>query len=278
MIYVTTAWSKVYAFDAKTGKELWKYDPKVPGEWAVNACCDVVNRGVAAWNGKVYLATIDARLIALDAATGKPVWDVYTIEPGQPYAITGAPRVAKGKVLIGQGGSEFSQRGYVSAYDAETGKLDWRWYVVPGDPAKGFENPQMEAAAKTWNGEWWKTGGGGAPWDRIVYDPTTDLRLRRHRQRRAVAGGDPLARRRRPPVPLVDRRAGSGHRQVRLALPDHAERKLGLRQHLAADHGRPHDRRREAPRGDAGAEERLLLRARCEDRQAAVGRCPMCRA
>ena len=174
VLYVTTAWSKVYAYDAKSGRELWKYDPKVPGEWAVYACCDVVNRGVAAWNGKVYVATIDARLIALDAKSGKPVWDISTIEPGQPYAITGAPRVAKGKVLIGQGGSEFSQRGYLSAYDAETGKLDWRWYVVPGDPAKGFEQPELEAAAKTWNGQWWKTGGGGAPWDGIVYDPTTD--------------------------------------------------------------------------------------------------------
>jgi quinohemoprotein ethanol dehydrogenase len=175
VMYVTTAWSKVFAFDARTGKSLWKYDPKVPGEWAVNACCDVVNRGVAVWKGKVYVATIDARLIALDAATGKVVWDISTIEPGQPYAITGAPRIAKGKVLIGQGGSEYEQRGYLSAYDAETGKLDWRWYITPGDPAKGFENPQMEAAAKTWHGQWWKTGGGGAPWDSIVYDPTTDL-------------------------------------------------------------------------------------------------------
>ncbi len=175
VMYVTSAWSKVFAFDAKTGAPLWKYDPKVPGEWAVNACCDVVNRGVAAWKGKVYVATIDARLIALDAATGKVVWDISTIEPGQPFAITGAPRIAKGKVLIGQGGSEFEQRGYLSAYDAETGKLDWRWYIVPGDPAKGFENKQMEAAAKTWSGQWWKTGGGGAPWDSILYDPTTDL-------------------------------------------------------------------------------------------------------
>ncbi|HXC60542.1 MAG TPA: PQQ-dependent dehydrogenase, methanol/ethanol family [Steroidobacteraceae bacterium] len=173
-IYVTTAWSKLYAFDARSGKELWKFDPKVPGEWAVNACCDVVNRGVAAWNGKVYLATVDARLIALDAATGRVVWDISTIEPGQPYAITGAPRIAKGKVLIGQGGSEFSQRGYLSAYDAETGKLDWRWYVVPGDPSKPFEQPELATAAKTWSGEWWKTGGGGAPWDGIVYDPATD--------------------------------------------------------------------------------------------------------
>ncbi len=175
VLYVTTAWSKLYAYEAKTGKPLWAFDPQVPGEWAVNACCDVVNRGVAAWNGKVYLATIDGRLIAIDAATGKPVWDIYTIDKSKPYAITGAPRVAKGKVLIGQGGSEFSQRGYLSAYDAQTGKLDWRWYITPGNPADGFENKQMELAAKTWSGQWWKTGGGGAPWDAITFDPQTNL-------------------------------------------------------------------------------------------------------
>jgi quinohemoprotein ethanol dehydrogenase len=175
VIYVTTAWSKIYAYEAKTGKQLWQFDPKVPGEWAVNACCDVVNRGVAAWNGKVYLGTIDGRLIAVDAATGKPVWDIYTIERGKPYSITGAPRVVKGMVLIGNGGAEYSARGYVSAYDAETGKMVWRWYTVPGDPKGPFENPQMEMAAKTWGGEWWKTGGGGTVWDAITYDPKTNL-------------------------------------------------------------------------------------------------------
>jgi quinohemoprotein ethanol dehydrogenase len=175
VIYVTTAWSKIYAYEAKTGRELWKFDPGVPGEWAVNACCDVVNRGVAAWNGKVYIGTIDGRLIAVDAASGKPVWDVYTIPRGEPYAITGAPRVVKGLVLIGNGGAEFSTRGYVSAYDAETGRMVWRWYTVPGDPAKPFENPQMEMAAKTWGGQWWKAGGGGTVWDAITYDPVTDL-------------------------------------------------------------------------------------------------------
>ncbi len=174
-VYVTTAWSKVYAYEAKTGKQLWQFDPKVPGDWAVNACCDVVNRGVAAWNGKLYLGTIDGRLIALDAATGKPVWDVLTIKPGERYSITGAPRVVKGMVLIGQGGAEYSMRGYVSAYDSETGKMLWRWYTVPGDPSKPFENPQMEMAAKTWGGDWWKTGGGGTVWDAITYDPKTNL-------------------------------------------------------------------------------------------------------
>ena len=177
VIYVTTAWSKIYAYDAKTGKQLWYFDPKVPGDAAVYACCDVVNRGVAAWNGKVYVGTIDGRLIAVDAATGKPVWDVPTTEKGATgYSITGAPRVVKGLVLIGQGGSEYSVRGYVSAYDAETGKQVWRWYVVPGSLKGPFENPQMEMAARTWGGNLGtKTGGGGAPWDGITYDPKTDL-------------------------------------------------------------------------------------------------------
>jgi PQQ-dependent dehydrogenase (methanol/ethanol family) len=175
VLYATSAWSKVFAYDAKTGKSLWNYDPKVSGEWAVNACCDVVNRGVAAWNGKIYVGTLDGRLVALDGGTGNVMWNVQTTDRTQALTITGAPRIARGKVFIGQAGSEFEQRGYISAYDAETGKLDWRWYVVPGNPANGFENAQMELAAKTWGGEWWKIGGGGTPWDAITYDPATDL-------------------------------------------------------------------------------------------------------
>ena len=177
VIYVTTAWSKLYAYDAQSGKPLWAYDPAVPREWAVNACCDVVNRGVAVWDGKVYLGTIDARLVALDAATGRVVWTAQVGDKDSHLSITGAPRVAKGRVLIGEAGNEYEQRGFMSAYDAETGTLDWRWYVVPGDPARGFENPQMAAAAKTWGGSWWKQGGGGGPWDAVTYDPQTDLVL-----------------------------------------------------------------------------------------------------
>jgi len=173
VLYVTTAWSKVRAFDAASGKLLWSFDPKVAGEWGVNACCDVVNRGVAVWKGKVYLGTLDGRLIALDARSGRPVWQVQTTDPSKAYSITGAPRIARDKVLIGEAGSEFSQRGYLSAYDAATGRLDWRWYIVPGDPAKGFENAQMARAARTWGGEWWKSGGGGGPWDAITYDAAT---------------------------------------------------------------------------------------------------------
>ncbi len=175
VMYFTSAWSKVFALNAGTGTLLWSYDPKVPGDWGVNACCDVVNRGVAVWNGKVFVGTLDGRLIALDAATGKPLWETLTIDRNFRYSITGAPRVVKGKVIIGNGGGEFGVRGYVSAYDAETGKLAWRFYTVPGDPSKPFESPILARAAATWSGDWWKSGGGGTVWDAIVYDPDLDL-------------------------------------------------------------------------------------------------------
>jgi PQQ-dependent dehydrogenase (methanol/ethanol family) len=175
VIYTTGEWSVAYALEAKTGEILWTFDPKVPRARARTICCDVVNRGVALYNGKVYLGTLDGRLIALDAKIGKPVWDVITVDQSKPYAITGAPRIAKGKVLIGNAGSEFGVRGFISAYDAETGKLIWRTFTVPGDPARGFESKALEAAAKTWNGQWWVAGGGGTPWDSIVYDPDLDL-------------------------------------------------------------------------------------------------------
>lgn len=173
-VYVSTAWSKVYAYDALSGEELWFYDPAVPGEWAVNACCDVVSRGVAAWEGKIYLGALDGRLIALDAQSGEEVWSIQTTDTDLPYTITGAPRVASGMVLIGQGGAEFGVRGYLSAYDANNGDLLWRFYTVPGNPAEGFENDILALAAETWSGEWWALGGGGTVWDSIVYDQVLD--------------------------------------------------------------------------------------------------------
>jgi alcohol dehydrogenase (cytochrome c)/quinohemoprotein ethanol dehydrogenase len=174
VMYVSTAWSMVKAYDAATGKQLWSYDPEVPRELGVKACCDVVNRGVAAWNGKIYVGTFDGRLVALDARTGKPVWSVVTGDQSN-LTITQAPRVVKGRVLIGMSGGEYGIRGYISAYDAETGKLAWRFYTVPGDPSKPFENKAMAMAAKTWSGEWWKLGGGGTVWDAISYDPALNL-------------------------------------------------------------------------------------------------------
>ena len=182
VMYVSTAWSEVYALDARTGTKLWYYDPKVPRDWSLNSCCGPINRGVAVWKGKVYTGTLNGHLIALDAATGKPVWDTFTFPsnaeytsagtPVTQYTIAGAPRVVKGLVIVGTGGGDQGVRGYVSAYDAETGKLVWRFYTVPGDPAKPFENPALKTAAKTWDGD---AGGGGAVWDGIAYDPELDL-------------------------------------------------------------------------------------------------------
>ena len=193
VMYFTSAWSKVFAVNAVTGALLWSYDPKVPPEWAVNACCDVVNRGVAVWKGRVFVGTLDGRLVSLNAATGKPVWETLTIDRNLRYTITGAPRIAKGKVIIGNGGAEMDARGYVSAYDTETGKMAWRFYTVPGDPSKPFESPILEKAAKTWTGEWWKLGGGGTVWDSIVYDPDLDLLYL------GVGNGTPWNRRIRSP-------------------------------------------------------------------------------
>ena len=177
VLYNISAWNITTAYDARTGKVLWTYDPKVPPEFGRKACCDIVSRGLSVWKGKVIIATLDGRLIALDARTGAPVWTQNTFEgePPWPYTITGAPRVFDGKVLIGNGGAELGVRGYVPAYDAETGRKLWRFYTVPGDPAKGFENKAMEMAAKTWTGQWWRYGGGGTAWDTITYDPKLKL-------------------------------------------------------------------------------------------------------
>jgi PQQ-dependent dehydrogenase (methanol/ethanol family) len=176
VMYVTGSWSRVYALDAKTGALLWEYDPKVPPDWAVHLCCDVVNRGVAVWKGLVYVGTLDGRLIALNARDGQVAWSVQTTPADKPYSITGAPRIVKDKVMIGNGGAEFGVRGFVSAYDANTGEMLWRFYMVPGNPSEPFESPALEMAAKTWKGgEWWKAGGGGTAWDSLTYDPELDL-------------------------------------------------------------------------------------------------------
>ena len=175
VLYTTGPWSVVWALDVRTGRLLWSWDPKVPKQTARIACCDVVNRGVAAYRGRIYVGTLDGRLAALDASTGKPAWVVRTVPPDLPYTITGAPRIVEGKVIIGNGGADFGVRGYVSAYDAASGALVWRTWTVPGDPTLGFESEALKHAAATWNGEWWKLGGGGTVWDSMAYDP--ELRL-----------------------------------------------------------------------------------------------------
>jgi quinohemoprotein ethanol dehydrogenase len=202
IMYQTASWSVVHAIDARTGKKIWSYDPGVDREQGYKGCCDVVNRGVALYKGKVFVGAYDGRLIALDAATGQKVWAQDTlIDQEHSYTITGAPRVFKGKVLIGNGGAEFGARGYVTAYDADTGKQAWRWFAVPGDPSKPFEDASMEAAAKTWDpaGKWWINGGGGTPWDTMTFDPDLNLiyigtgnGAPWNRNIRSPAGGDNL--------------------------------------------------------------------------------------
>jgi quinohemoprotein ethanol dehydrogenase len=177
VMYTTGAFSIVYALDARSGKLLWKYDPKVPRARAGNACCDVGNRGVALRKGKVYVGSFDGRLIALDAKSGRKIWQTDTVpEHSRSYSITGAPLVVKDKIIIGNGGAEYGVRGYVSAFDAETGKLAWRFYTVPGDPKKPPENKAMEMARKTWSGDKYYTeGGGGTVWNAFAYDPELNL-------------------------------------------------------------------------------------------------------
>ena len=177
VMYTTGAYSILYALDARTGKELWKYDPQVPRAKSGNACCDVVNRGVAISKGRAFLAAFDGRLIALDAKDGKKVWEVSAADDsGRTFALTGAPLAIKDMVIIGSGGAEFNARGHVSAFDAADGKLKWRWYTVPGDPTKPQETPALEAALKTWKGtKWAEQGGGGTVWNSFSYDADAGL-------------------------------------------------------------------------------------------------------
>ena len=175
IMFISGPWSVVYAIDTRKGKILWTYDPQVPKGFGEKACCDVVNRGLAMYKGNIFVGTLDGRLVSINAATGKKKWEVLSVSHDRSYTITGAPRVMDGKVIIGNSGAEYGVRGYVTAYDAMTGKKVWRFFTVPGNPANGFEHPEMEVAAKTWKGEWWKYGGGGTAWDAFAYDPKLKL-------------------------------------------------------------------------------------------------------
>ena len=197
IMYVSASWSVVHAIDTRTGQRLWVYDPEVPKEAGYKGCCDVVNRGVALYKGKVFVGTYDGRLVALDAVTGKVAWLQDTIiDRTRSYTITGAPRVYKGKVIIGNGGAEYGVRGYVTAYDAETGEQKWRWFIVPGDPSKPFEDESMARAAKTWDpsGKYWEAGGGGTAWDTMTFDPALNLMYV------GTGNGSPWARSKRSPA------------------------------------------------------------------------------
>lgn len=175
VMYAALPGNIVWALDARTGRRLWEFTPELDLTHGRVMCCGQVTRGLAAWGENIYVATIDGQLIALNRQTGKKLWSVQTASMKDGYTITGAPRAVKGMVIVGNGGAEFRARGYVTAYDAVTGKQKWRFYTVPGNPADGFENKTMEMAAKTWTGEWWKHGGGGTVWDSMAYDDKLDL-------------------------------------------------------------------------------------------------------
>ena len=177
VMYTSGTWGKVYAVDAKTGAEIWLFDPEVPGQVVRDGCCGPVNRGVAVWAGRVYVAALDGRLFSLDARTGKVLWEVDTInDHARSYTITGAPRIAGNVVVIGNAGAEFNARGYVSAFDLESGDLKWRFFTVPGTPEEPYEHPELEVAAATWDPKsLWEVGGGGTAWDSMTYDPALNL-------------------------------------------------------------------------------------------------------
>lgn len=172
VLYFASGLSMIHALDAITGKLLWQHDPKVPEHAGPELRKSWGSRGMAYANGRVFVGTMDGRLIALDAKTGKLAWSMQSTRKEDGTYITGAPWVYGNVVVIGFGGSDFGPvRGYVTAYDQTSGKQLWRFYTVPGDPAKGFENASMAMAAKTWTGEWWKLGGGGSVWNAMAYDP-----------------------------------------------------------------------------------------------------------
>ena len=201
VMYTSGVDGRVYALDARNGREIWHFNPEVDGQINRKACCDSVNRGVAVWHGKVYVAALDGRLFALDAAGGNVLWSVDTIvDKTRAYTSTGAPEVAGNVVVIGNSGAEYDARGYISAYDLDSGKLAWRFYIVPGDPSKPRENQELELAAQTWDPKSrWDVGGGGTAWDAMVYDPELDLlyvgtgnAALYNRAKRSPRGGDNL--------------------------------------------------------------------------------------
>jgi quinohemoprotein ethanol dehydrogenase len=190
VVYLGAGHGVVYAADARTGRQLWRYDAKAPQAAGKKLRVAWGIRGIAFWQGRVYTGTTDGRLIALNASDGTVAWSVQTVDPKNGYTITGAPRAFNGKIIIGFSGEDFGAvRGYVSAYDAQTGKLDWRFYLVPGKPGTrdgAASDSVMDLAARTWTGQWWQRGGGGAAWNSITYDPDY------HRLYIGTGNGDPM--------------------------------------------------------------------------------------
>jgi quinohemoprotein ethanol dehydrogenase len=177
VVYTSGTTGRAYALNAVTGEEIWSFNPESDGQVNRYTCCDEVNRGLAVWEGMVYVGSLDGRLFALDAESGELIWEVDTfIFKDRAYTSSGAPEIAGDVVVIGNAGADYDARGYVSAYDLKTGELSWRFFTVPGDPELGFEHPEMELAAQTWDPDSrWDVGGGGTAWNSMVYDPELNL-------------------------------------------------------------------------------------------------------
>ena len=271
-VYGITNWSVVFAVDARTGKERWRWDPEV-NQTAVRPkiCCGVVNRGIALYDGKIFAPAIDGRLLALDAETGKVVWEARVAYPQDQHTITMAPRIAKGKVIIGVSGGDRPTRGFFDAYDAATGRRAWRFYTVPGDPSKPFENAAMKKAAETWDGDWWKVGGGGSVWDGMAYDPEAELVYV------GTGNAEPWAQQLRTKTPKdnlyvcsilavhVDTGELKWHYQV---VPNDIWDFDSVQHLMLAE---PHDQRPPAQSDHAGEQERVLLRDRSAHRSVHLG-------
>lgn len=230
VLYYTGAMNVVRAYDARNGKLLWEYDPKVADVIRAANQRKVFwkhSRGITAYGNKIFLATWDGRVIGIDRTTGKEVWSARQFEQSEPLNATGAPKAFDGKVFVGNGGTELGPtRGYVTAYDAETGKQLWRFYIVPGNPAKGFEDEAQEMAAKTWGGNWWEHGGGGNAWHGITFDK--DFGQVIFGTGNGMERQDPQPWRRRQPLLEFCRGVGCQHWKIQVAPPDSARRNLGL--------------------------------------------------